>query len=180
MRARAAPRRDPEGEIIRWYGTLEDIDDHKKSEEALRRSEARLQAIFSSVPVGILIAEAPGGRIAACNPRAEEILRTFIVPSASIDDYFQLSPGAPHTGPDKHPLITAVLGGRTIGPKEFLRDFPDGTSAWISFTASPILDVQGIVSGAVVVLRDIDEERRERDRLIELAANLKNRLATHR
>ncbi len=180
MRARAAPRRDPEGKIIRWYGTLEDIDDNKKSEEALRRSEARLHAIFSSVPVGILIAEAPAGHIAACNPRAEEILRTFIDPSASIDDYFQLSPGAPHTGPDQHPLITAVLGGRTIGPKEFLRDFPDGTSAWISFTASPILDVQGIVSGAVVVLRDIDEERRERDRLIELAANLKNRLATHR
>ena len=180
MRARAAPRRGPEGKIIRWYGTLEDIDDQKKSDEALRRSEARLHAIFSSVPVGILIAEAPAGRIAACNPRAEEILRTFIVPSASIDDYFQLSPGAPHTGPDQHPLITAVLGGRTIGPKEFLRDFPDGTSAWISFTASPILDVEGIVSGAVVVLRDIDEERRERDRLTELAANLKNRLATHR
>src|ERR1700760_1273208 len=38
MRARAAPRRDDDGKIIRWYGTLEDIDDHKKAEEALRRS----------------------------------------------------------------------------------------------------------------------------------------------
>jgi PAS domain S-box-containing protein len=46
MRARAAPRRSDDNEIIRWYGTLEDIDDHKKAEEALRRSEARLQAIF--------------------------------------------------------------------------------------------------------------------------------------
>jgi PAS domain S-box-containing protein len=181
MRARAAPRRNPEGKIIRWYGTLEDIDDHKKSEEALRRSEARLHAIFSSVPVGILIAEAPDGRIATSNPRAEEILRAFMVPSAAIDDYFPPpQPESTHASFDNHPLITAVLSGRTVGPKEFLRDFRDGTSAWISFTASPILDVEGKVSGAVVVLRDIDEERRERDRLTELAANLKNRLATHR
>ncbi len=181
MRARAAPRRNPEGKIIRWYGTLEDIDDHQKSEEALRRSEARLHAIFSSVPVGILIAEAPDGHIATSNPRAEEILRAFMVPSAAIDDYFPPpQPESTHASLDRHPLITAVLGGRTVGPKEFLRDFPDGTSAWISFTASPILDVEGKVSGAVVVLRDIDEERRERDRLTELATNLKNRLATYR
>jgi PAS domain S-box-containing protein len=44
MRARAAPRRNANGEIIRWYGTVEDIDDHKSDKEALRRIEARLQA----------------------------------------------------------------------------------------------------------------------------------------
>ena len=76
MRARAAPRRDEDGKIIRWYGTLEDIDDHKKAEEALRRSEARLQAIFDAVPIGIVIADAPDGRVVMSNPRAEEILRT--------------------------------------------------------------------------------------------------------
>jgi PAS domain S-box-containing protein len=41
MRARAAPRRNEDNEVIRWYGTLEDVDDHTKAEEALRRSEAR-------------------------------------------------------------------------------------------------------------------------------------------
>lgn len=41
MRARASPRRNEDNEVIRWYGTLEDIDDHKKAEEALRRSEGR-------------------------------------------------------------------------------------------------------------------------------------------
>ena len=48
VRARAMPRRTESGEIIRWYGTVEDIDDHKKAEEALRDSEALLQA--SSTP----------------------------------------------------------------------------------------------------------------------------------
>jgi PAS domain S-box-containing protein len=45
MRARAAPRRNENNEIIRWYGTLEDIDDFRKTQEALRRSEAGLQPV---------------------------------------------------------------------------------------------------------------------------------------
>ena len=181
MRARGSPRRNQEGKITRWYGTLEDIDDHKKSQEALRRNEARLQAIFSSVPVGIIIADAPNGCVVMSNPRAEEILRTFIAPSATIDDYFSPpQPDAPHISRGEHPLFSAIMNGRTIGPKESLRGFPDGSSAWICFTASPVLDLEGKVAGAVVVVRDIDEERRERDRLTELATNLKNRLATYR
>ncbi|WP_160310382.1 bifunctional diguanylate cyclase/phosphodiesterase [Microvirga vignae] len=35
-RARAAPRRDEDGLIIRWYGTLEDIHDRKLAKEHLR------------------------------------------------------------------------------------------------------------------------------------------------
>jgi PAS domain S-box-containing protein len=39
---RAEPFRDESGEIIRWYGTSTDIDDRKRAEEELRRSEAIL------------------------------------------------------------------------------------------------------------------------------------------
>ncbi|MGO8048436.1 PAS domain-containing protein, partial [Rhizobium johnstonii] len=37
---RGLPLRDAEGKIIRWYGLLTDIDDRKRAEEKLRRSEA--------------------------------------------------------------------------------------------------------------------------------------------
>ena len=39
---RAEPFRDEAGEILRWYGTSTDIDDRKRAEEQLRRSEAFL------------------------------------------------------------------------------------------------------------------------------------------
>ncbi|PLT87619.1 PAS domain-containing sensor histidine kinase [Sinorhizobium medicae] len=39
---RGLPLRNTDGEIIRWYGLLTDIDDRKRTEEQLRRSEAFL------------------------------------------------------------------------------------------------------------------------------------------
>src|SRR5580692_4200061 len=39
---RASPLRDESGKIVKWYGTNTDIDDRKRAEEGLRRSEAFL------------------------------------------------------------------------------------------------------------------------------------------
>ena len=39
---RAVPLRDETGRIVRWYGTTTDIEDRKRAEEALRRSEGYL------------------------------------------------------------------------------------------------------------------------------------------
>jgi PAS domain S-box-containing protein len=39
---RAVPLRDELGNIVKWYGTTTDIEDRKRAEEALRRSEAFL------------------------------------------------------------------------------------------------------------------------------------------
>ncbi|MBU3077398.1 putative bifunctional diguanylate cyclase/phosphodiesterase [Sphingomonas quercus] len=39
FRARANPRRDPAGHILKWYGNLEDIHDQVEAELALRESE---------------------------------------------------------------------------------------------------------------------------------------------
>jgi PAS domain S-box-containing protein len=40
--ARGEPLRDREGQIIQWYGLAVDIDEAKKAEDRLRRSEAHL------------------------------------------------------------------------------------------------------------------------------------------
>jgi PAS domain S-box-containing protein len=40
MRSRGSPRFGPSGAILRWYGSVEDIDDRKKMEKALQRSSA--------------------------------------------------------------------------------------------------------------------------------------------
>ena len=49
MRTRALLQRDSSGAITRWYGATEDIDERKRTEQALRSNEAALQALTLSV-----------------------------------------------------------------------------------------------------------------------------------
>jgi len=50
VRARASARRGKNGEIVRWYGVVEDIDDRKRAEQALREAEERLEALRKIIP----------------------------------------------------------------------------------------------------------------------------------
>ena len=65
--------RDESGKTIKWYGTKTDIDDRKRAEEELRRSEARKTAILDSALDCITTIDHEG-RIIEFNPAAE---RTF-------------------------------------------------------------------------------------------------------
>jgi PAS domain S-box-containing protein len=51
--ARAQPMRDEAGQIIRWFGTSTNIDQQKRTEEALRQSQERVQALMNSNVIGI-------------------------------------------------------------------------------------------------------------------------------
>ena len=53
MRARAAARRDANGSIVRWYGTLEDVHAQKLAQHALSDSEERLRLAVQSARLGI-------------------------------------------------------------------------------------------------------------------------------
>ena len=55
---RAEPHRDPgTGRIVRWFGTSTDVHDAKRTEVALRRSEARYRTLFNSIDEGFCIIE---------------------------------------------------------------------------------------------------------------------------
>ena len=53
VRGRAAPRLDAAGNVIRWYGTLEDVHDRKLTERALRESEERFRLAAQAAGIGI-------------------------------------------------------------------------------------------------------------------------------
>jgi len=48
-RSQAYPRRGPQGAIVKWYGSTQDVDERKQAETRLAASEARFQAIADSV-----------------------------------------------------------------------------------------------------------------------------------
>jgi len=51
--ARCEPLRDRQGRIIQWYGLSVDIDERKKGEDLLRRSEARLAEAQRLTHIGV-------------------------------------------------------------------------------------------------------------------------------
>jgi PAS domain S-box-containing protein len=55
--ARALPVRDETGQIVKWFGTSTDIDEQKRTEEALRQSQKRIRALIDSNIIGIVSQE---------------------------------------------------------------------------------------------------------------------------
>jgi PAS domain S-box-containing protein len=51
--SRTTPVRDPEGRVVKWYGTSTEIDSRKQTEAALAESEARLRLALESARMGI-------------------------------------------------------------------------------------------------------------------------------
>src|SRR5260370_34916541 len=49
---RADPLIDEQGRIVKWYGTNTDIDDRKRAEEALRKSQAELAHVSRLTTMG--------------------------------------------------------------------------------------------------------------------------------
>ncbi|WP_247887327.1 PAS domain S-box protein [Azospirillum sp. SYSU D00513] len=64
--SRAVPILDAEGRITEWFGAASDVTARRNAKEALRRSEARLAAIFTRAAVG-LSEVAPDGRFLRVN-----------------------------------------------------------------------------------------------------------------
>ena len=73
FQSRGFPLRDPNGQIVRWYNLLIDIDERKRAEEELQLSEARKAAILDSALECIVTIDHEGC-ITEFNPAAE---RTF-------------------------------------------------------------------------------------------------------
>src|ERR1700693_766813 len=70
---RNVPLRDEKGNITKWYGTLVDLEDRKRAEEELRKSEEQWRHVFENNPTMYFMVDAAGAVIAV-NPFGAEQL----------------------------------------------------------------------------------------------------------
>ncbi|WP_040441799.1 PAS domain S-box protein [Ktedonobacter racemifer] len=63
--SRGVPLRNEEGQIIQWVGTCTDIDEQKRTEDALRQSQERVNHLMNSSVIGIFFAE--GDKVVEAN-----------------------------------------------------------------------------------------------------------------
>jgi len=144
----------------------------QQTNDELARERTHLAAVIEHAPVGIIIAEAPSGRIVAGNRRVEEIFRHGVLPSETVDayrDWTAYHADGRRVEGHEYPLGRVFLTGERAGPDEYLYQRGDGTLAWVQLTGAPIRDANGALTGGLVVVEDIDQRKRteqERERLI--------------
>jgi PAS domain S-box-containing protein len=153
----------------RWQAFVRDISDRKRMEQERTRLVAELQrerslfsTILENVPLGIVFAEAPSGKIAFGNKQTEAIFRHPLHPSETIEQYREWeayhADGRRAEG-HEYPLSRALRSGK-VEHGEYRYRRGDGTPIWIRVIGAPVRDSNGAITGALVVFSDVDEQKR--------------------
>ena len=162
---------DDHGNPARFTGTHLDITERKEAEEALRKSEALLQAAMDQSQAGIAIADAPDGKLRYVNYSGLGIrgkAKEEIVDGIGIEQYvasWQILhfDGTPYKD-DEVPLARAIMYGEVCS-KEFIVRRPDEEDRIVLANAAPIFDDKGEVSAGIVVFLDVTDRKQAEDAL---------------
>ena len=149
---RAVPLRDPQGRILRWFGTSTDIDDQKRAEAA----KSELAAIVQSSDDAI-IGKTLTGSITSWNSGAEKIFG-YKAAEAIGQLIFMLCP--PDRVQEENSILQRLTLGQPVEHLQTVRMRKDGTLIDVSLTISLVRNGSGQVVGASTIARDITEIRR--------------------
>lgn len=165
-----------QGQVIRLTGSFQDIHDRKQAEQALRRSERKLDNILSTMMNGVVVIDL-SGQIVYANNSASEILA--IQHDSILDRYYQThdwrqvdDQGQPFP-PEKLPLSLALQENRVVKYLEHGIVAPNEQLKWLAVNAAPLFDETGDLYGAVASFQDISEKRQIQAALQKSEANMR-------
>ena len=129
--------------------------------EEVDRERRRFQAVFRTLPVGVLVCDDPGCRHVSANPAAAALF------TAAVDANF--SPLAPPGSlirrtvirqgetvrPEGFPLVRAVRDAEEVVGEELDIVLPGGRRYTVLASAAPIYDATGKITGGVCAFADI-------------------------
>src|SRR5258708_14659274 len=153
----ATAARDEDGEIVRYEGTVRDITDQKRAEDAIAEGRRLLQMVIDTVP-------------AVINVKDKEL--RYVLMNRYMAGIFGIEPGDAigHTTQDLMSRYGAaktnendkrvLAGGRALGfYEEGYKDSACKMRQWLG-NKLPILDAEGGIENIVTVALDIGERKR--------------------
>lgn len=159
-----------DGEPVFALGVVEDIDERKRSEEALRVSERRFRAVIEQSPLSIHVFE-PDGRSLATNsswnelwnleegeePEGHNIFEDEQLRATRLVQYIEES----------------IKEGIAVATPPLLYDPAktgrEGRKKWVEASVYPVRDEEGRVSEMTLVIEDITERKKLEDELAHRA-----------
>ena len=159
---RNVPLRDETGKLVRWYGTAIDIEDRKRAEQALRKSEERWRSVFENSAIGVALTDL-NGRFLATNHvyqtivgYTEQELGALCFLDVTHEDYREAN----------WALITELLEGKRQQfqiEKKYLRK--DGSSIWVSNNVSLVPGTERVPRFIMALSEDITQRKRAEEAL---------------
>src|SRR5580700_3511629 len=159
---RGSPLRDRSGKVAKWYGTNTDLEERKRAEDALRKSEERWRSVFENSAIGVALTDL-NGRFLATNHvyqtivgYTEEELRALRFLDVTHEDYREAN----------WALITELLEGKRRQfqiEKEYLHK--DGSSIWVSNNVSLVPGTERVPRFIMALSEDITQRKRAEEAL---------------
>lgn len=141
---------------------LIEIEERRLAEEEARCNEIMLRAVLEQMPSGVVLAEAPSGKLLFGNAALEQILGQPFKPSDGPQEYEEYNACHPDGRPildHEHAITRSLRSGQTVKGEEVHVVRPDGTRAIISVNSAPIRNPDQEIFAGVVVLDDITERK---------------------
>jgi PAS domain S-box-containing protein len=139
--ARGLALRGREGSIMRWYYLLTDVDDRRRAEEALRKSEALLHEAQRLARTGSWSWDVLSGRVVSSPENARIYGFQPHEDSAAPEVYFQ------RIHPDHRERIREIFQACVVEKNDYQADYPiillDGSVKYIHATGHPTLNKSG-------------------------------------
>ncbi len=154
-----SPLRGPGGNVIGGIGVVIDITNLKKTEETLKKRDEVFRAVFDQSPAGIVLFSRDLV-VTDCNRRYEEIMRSTREKIVGFD----MKNLRDRT---VFPAIREALDGKTSFYEGPYITTTSGITLWVSFSASPIRDINDEVTGAMIVAIDLTERWKAKEALRE-------------
>jgi formate hydrogenlyase transcriptional activator len=158
---RAEPLMDEQGKVVRWYGTIIDIEDRKRAEDRLRSSEQNFRLIVNSIP-GLVCTLTPSGEIEFVNDQTLEYLGKPLdeLKNWALSDavYRDDLPEVIAT------LKTSIETGQPSDVELRLRR-ADGIYRWFLLRRLPQRDNHGPIIRWYTLLTDIEDRKQAEDKI---------------
>ncbi len=173
--AQGGIRYDVDGTPVQVFGVTQDITERKRVEEALRQERALLEVVLRQLPEGVVIAEAPSGKLILGNEQVDRIWQHEFVASENVDQYTVYkgfhADGRPYL-PHEWPIARTVATGEVVAHEEIRFQRGTGSFGWMVVNSVPIRDAHGNISAAVATFADITDRKEAEERVRESEARL--------
>jgi PAS domain S-box-containing protein len=142
---------------------------------ALETERARLAAVMSQMPAGLLIVDAQG-QVVTANDEALRILRVDDLAAAGVwqDSTTSDAPDAP----EEQPLARALLRDEVVTGERAEVVAGDGARIVVEINASPVRDSAGQLLGAACIFSDVTLRERREQAEREFVTNAAHELQT--